>query len=74
VNAISAGPIKTASARAVGDFSKILSEFSSKAPLRRNVTADDVAGTAVFLASDLSSAMTGQVLYVDAGYHILGIV
>ncbi len=74
VNAISAGPIKTASARAVGDFSKILSEFSAKAPLRRNVTADDVAGTAVFLASDLSSAMTGQVLYVDAGYHILGIV
>jgi len=74
VNAISAGPIKTASARAVGDFSKILNEVSVKSPLRRNVTADDVAGTAVFLASDLSSAMTGEVLYVDAGYHILGIV
>lgn len=74
VNAISAGPIKTASARVVGDFSKILSEVSSKAPLRRNATADDVAGAAVFLASDLSSAMTGQVLYVDAGFNILGIV
>jgi len=74
VNAISAGPIKTASARAVGDFSKILNEISTKAPLRRNATADDVAGAAVFLASDLSSAMTGQVLYVDAGYHIQGIV
>ena len=73
VNAISAGPIKTASARAVGDFSKILSEVSAKAPLRRNVTADEVAGAAVFLASDLSSAVTGQVLYVDAGHHILGI-
>ena len=74
VNAISAGPIKTASARAVGDFSKILSEVAAKAPLRRNATADDVAGAAVFLASDLSSAMTGQVLYIDAGYNILGIV
>jgi len=74
VNAISAGPIKTASARAVGDFTKILSEVAAKAPLRRNATADDVAGTAVFLASDLSSAITGQVLYVDAGYNILGIV
>lgn len=74
VNAISAGPIKTASARAVGDFSKILSEVAAKAPLRRNATAEDVAGTAVFLSSDLSSAVTGQVLYVDAGYNILGIV
>jgi enoyl-[acyl-carrier protein] reductase I len=74
VNAISAGPIKTASSRVVGDFTKILSEVASRAPLRRNVSADDVANTAVFLASDLSAAMTGQVLYVDAGYNILGIV
>jgi enoyl-[acyl-carrier protein] reductase I len=74
VNAISAGPIKTASARAVGDFTKILSEVAAKAPLRRNATAEDVANVAVFLASDLSSAVTGQVLYVDAGYNILGIV
>jgi len=74
VNAISAGPIKTASARAVGDFTKILSEVAGKAPLRRNALAEDVANAAVFLASDLSSAVTGQILYVDAGYNILGIV
>src|SRR5579872_4071394 len=74
VNAISAGPIKTASARAVGDFTKILSDVAAKSPLRRNATAEDVANVAVFLASDLSSAITGQVLYVDAGYNILGIV
>jgi len=74
VNAISAGPIKTASARAVGDFTKILSDVAAKSPLRRNAIAEDVANTAVFLASDLSSAVTGQTLYVDAGYNILGIV
>jgi enoyl-[acyl-carrier protein] reductase I len=74
VNAISAGPIKTASARAVGDFTKLLNDVAAKAPLRRNATAEDVANVAVFLASDLSSAVTGQVLYVDAGYNILGIV
>jgi enoyl-[acyl-carrier protein] reductase I len=74
VNAISAGPIKTASARAVGDFTKILSEVAAKSPLRRNATAEDVANVAVFLASDLSSAITGQVIYVDAGYNILGIM
>lgn len=74
VNAISAGPIKTASARAVGDFTKILGECAAKAPLRRNVTAVDVGNAAVFFASDLSSAITGQVLYVDSGYNILGIV
>jgi len=74
VNAISAGPIKTASARAVGDFTKILSDVAAKSPLRRNATAEDVANVAVFLASDLSSAITGQVLYVDAGYNIIGIV
>jgi enoyl-[acyl-carrier protein] reductase I len=74
VNAISAGPIKTASARAVGDFTRILGEVAAKSPLRRNATAEDVANVAVFLASDLSSAVTGQVIYVDAGYNILGIV
>lgn len=74
VNAISAGPIKTASARAVGDFSRILGEVAAKSPLRRNAVAQDVGNAAVFLASDLSSAVTGQVLYVDAGYNILGIV
>jgi len=73
VNAISAGPIKTASARAVSGFTSILGEVAQRAPLRRNAVAEDVANVAVFLTSDLSSAVTGQVLYVDAGYSILGI-
>jgi enoyl-[acyl-carrier protein] reductase I len=73
VNAISAGPIKTASARAVSGFTSILGEVAQRAPLRRNAVAEDVANIAVFLTSDLSSAVTGQVLYVDAGYSILGI-
>ncbi len=74
VNAISAGPIKTASARAVGDFTRILAQVAEKAPLRRNAVAEDVGNAAVFLASGLSSAITGQILYVDAGYNIMGIV
>jgi enoyl-[acyl-carrier protein] reductase I len=73
VNAISAGPIKTASARAVSGFTSILGEVAQRAPLRRNAIAEDVANLAVFLTSDLSSAVTGQVLYVDAGYSVLGI-
>lgn len=73
VNAISAGPIKTASARAVSGFTNILGEVGQRSPLRRNAVAEDVANVAVFLASDLSSAVTGQVLYVDAGYSIVGI-
>jgi enoyl-[acyl-carrier protein] reductase I len=73
VNGISAGPIKTASARAVSGFTAILGEVGQRAPLRRNATADDVANMAVFLGSDLSSAVTGQVIYVDAGYNIVGI-
>jgi len=72
VNAISAGPIKTASARAVSGLGTILSEMTKKAPLRRNVSADDVANAAVFLASALSDAITGHVLYVDAGYNVMG--
>jgi len=73
VNAISAGPIKTASARAVGGFTSILGEVAAKSPLRRNATADDVANAAVFLASDLSAAVTGHVLYVDSGYNVIGV-
>jgi enoyl-[acyl-carrier protein] reductase I len=73
VNAISAGPIKTASARAVSGFTSILGEVAQRAPLKRNVSADDVGNVAVFLSSDLSSAVTGQVIYVDAGYSIVGI-
>ncbi|HLN47093.1 MAG TPA: enoyl-ACP reductase [Magnetospirillaceae bacterium] len=73
VNAISAGPIKTASARAVSGFTSILGEVAAKAPLKRNAVAEDVGNIAVFLSSGLSSAVTGQVIYVDAGYSILGI-
>jgi enoyl-[acyl-carrier protein] reductase I len=71
-NAISAGPIKTASARAVaglGDFVKV---YAEKAPLRRTVGPDEVGDAAVFLCSALGRGVTGQVLYVDAGYHIMG--
>ena len=73
VNAISAGPIKTASARAVSGFTSILGEVAQRSPLKRNVSADDVGNVAVFLSSDLSSAVTGQVIYVDAGYSIVGV-
>ena len=73
VNAISAGPIKTVSAMGVGDFGTLLDSMAQKAPLRRNVDQMDVGNTAAFLLSPLSSGITGQVLYVDAGYSILGI-
>jgi len=73
VNAISAGPIKTASSRQVGGFSRILDVVPKVAPLHRNVTSDDVGNMAVFLASDLSSAVTADVLFVDAGYHAMGL-
>lgn len=73
VNAISAGPIKTASSRQVGGFSRILDLVPKVAPLRRNVTAEDVGDVAVFLASDLSSAVTADVHFVDAGYHAMGL-
>jgi enoyl-[acyl-carrier protein] reductase I len=72
VNAISAGPIKTASSRQVGGFSKILDVVPKVAPLRRNVTPEDVGNMAVFLASDLASAVTADVHFVDAGYHAMG--
>jgi enoyl-[acyl-carrier protein] reductase I len=72
VNAISAGPIKTASSRQVGGFSRILDVVPKVAPLRRNVTAEDVGNTAVYLASDLSRAITADVHFVDSGYHSMG--
>jgi enoyl-[acyl-carrier protein] reductase I len=72
VNAISAGPIKTASSRQVGGFSRILDVVPKVAPLHRNVTAEDVGNVAVFLASDLASAVTAEVHFVDAGYHAMG--
>jgi len=73
VNAISAGPIKTASARAVKDFSTVLETVSARAPLRRNTDPAEVADTAVFLASDLGRGVTGNVLFVDAGMNIMGL-
>ena len=71
VNAISAGPIKTASARAVKDFSSILDTIATRAPLKRNTEPAEVADTAVFLASDLGRGVTGNCLFVDAGMQVM---
>jgi enoyl-[acyl-carrier protein] reductase I len=71
VNAISAGPIKTASARAIKDFSTILDRIPAVAPLKRNTEPAEVADAAVFLASDLGRGVTANVLYVDAGMHVM---
>ncbi|WP_114165415.1 enoyl-ACP reductase FabI [Exiguobacterium sp. TNDT2] len=71
VNAISAGPIRTLSAKGVGDFNSILSELEQKAPLRRNVSAEEVASTGLFLLSSMGSGVTGEIIHVDSGYHIL---
>jgi enoyl-[acyl-carrier protein] reductase I len=73
VNAISAGPIKTASARGIKDFSKVLEQVAAHAPLRRNTDPAEVADTAVFLASDLGRGVTGNVVFVDAGFQIVGL-
>ncbi len=73
INAISAGPIKTLAASAVASLKNFFSHIEENAPLRRNVTTTDVGGSAVFLGSDLSAAVTGQILYVDSGYNIMGI-
>jgi enoyl-[acyl-carrier protein] reductase I len=72
VNAISAGPIKTLAARGVGDLSDMLKSHADRAPLHRNVDQLEVGGTALFLASDLSTAITGETMYVDCGYNIMG--
>ena len=72
VNAISAGPVSTASARAIKGFSSILDTVETRAPLRRNTEPSEVGDTAVFLASDLGRGITGNVLYVDAGMQIMG--
>lgn len=72
VNAISAGPIKTLAAAGIAGFRKILSYTEERAPLRRNVDQAEVGKTALWLCSDLGSGVTGEVVYVDAGYHILG--
>jgi enoyl-[acyl-carrier protein] reductase I len=72
VNAISAGPIKTLAASGIGDFRLILKWNEHNAPLRRNVTIDDVGGAALYLLSDLSAGVTGETHHVDAGYHTVG--
>jgi enoyl-[acyl-carrier protein] reductase I len=69
VNAISAGPIKTLAAAGIGNFSKILRFVEANAPLRRGVTLDEVGNTAAFLLSDLASGITGEIVYVDAGFN-----
>lgn len=74
VNAISAGPIKTLAASGIGDFRKILHWNELNAPLRRNVTQEEVGNMAMSLLSPLGSAVTGEVLHVDAGYHIVGMI
>ena len=72
MNALSAGPIKTLSSSAVKDFDQMLKLYEAAAPLRRNVDGPEVAKTALYLLSDLSTGVTGETLHVDAGYHIMG--
>jgi enoyl-[acyl-carrier protein] reductase I len=72
VNAISAGPIKTLAARGINGLGDMLSTHAEKSPLGRNVEVDEVAGTGLFLASDLSTGITGETIYVDCGYNIMG--
>ena len=73
VNAVSAGPIKTLSAKGIKDFSSILNVVEQKAPLHRNVTTVQVGNVATFLLSSMSEAVTGQVIYADNGYNIMGV-
>jgi enoyl-[acyl-carrier protein] reductase I len=72
VNAISAGPIKTLAARGVGDLGEMMKVHAERSPLHRNVDQLEVGGTALYLASDLSSAVTGETIYVDCGYNVMG--
>ena len=73
VNAISAGPIRTLAASGIAGFKRMYGEFADVAPLRANITPEDVGRSALYLASDLSSAVTGETLYVDGGFNILGV-
>ena len=73
VNAISAGPIKTLSAKGIKDFSSILKVVEEKSPLHRNVTIDEVGNVATFLLSYMSNSITGQIIYADCGYNIMGV-
>jgi len=73
VNALSAGPIKTLAASGIPNFRALLSSFAEKAPLKRNVSTEDVANTALYLLGPLSSGVTGEVVYVDCGFSVMGI-
>ncbi len=73
VNAISAGPIKTLAAAGISDFRRLLEHTETVSPLRKNVTIDEVGNLAAFLCSDLASAVTGEVIFADAGFNIVGI-
>ena len=73
VNAISAGPIKTLAAAGISGFNEILKHVEEKSALKRNISLEEVANTALFLASNQSSGITGQVIYVDAGFNISGV-
>jgi enoyl-[acyl-carrier protein] reductase I len=73
VNAISAGPVRTLAAAGIAGFKKLYGSFAEVAPLRANITPEDVGKTAVWLASDLSSAVTGEVVYVDGGFNVMGV-
>ena len=73
VNAISAGPVRTLAASGIAGFKKLYGSFAEVAPLRSNISPDDVGRTAVYLASDLSNAVTGETIYVDGGFNVLGV-
>jgi len=73
VNAISAGPVRTLAAAGIAGFKKLYGSFAEVAPLRANITIEDVGKTGLWLASDLSSAVTGEVVYVDGGFNVLGV-
>ncbi|WP_163537056.1 enoyl-ACP reductase FabI [Gracilibacillus sp. YIM 98692] len=73
VNAISAGPIRTLSAKGIGDFNSILTKIEEEAPLKRTVTQEDIGDTAYYLLSDLSRGVTGEIIHVDSGYNALGL-
>ncbi len=72
VNALSAGPVRTLSSAGVGGFSKMLEHYPTKAPLARNITAEEVGSSGLYLLSDMARGVTGEVHYVDAGYNVIG--
>ena len=73
VNAISAGPLDTLSSRVISGYRDMKKAHSDRAPMKRNITHDEVASTALYLSSNMSSGVTGEVIHVDTGYHVMGI-